>query len=155
MRVTVMLHPLPVLSGKGRNTLWTHLQSIAGHTPLTHTHTEGTFSASDQLNLHVWLCRGHGVWRKCTEKERPHILLAMMLTAINLYENLTSGKWSTQWDGRAKSGFTGHIQIYICQRSNSGQQQRHSERCQRYHRQCKRTINVSPKHGMKHYGFLQ
>lgn len=27
---------------------------------------------------------GHSVWRKCAEKERAYILLAMKLTAINL-----------------------------------------------------------------------
>lgn len=133
MRVTGMLHTLPALSGKGRNTPRTHLQSIAGHTPLTHTHTEGTFSASDQLNLHVWLWEDTVLEEK-VQKKREHIFFLLWSCEANCYksvQNLTSGKWSTEWDGRTKSGFPGHIQIYICQRSNSGQKQRHSKWCQR------------------------
>lgn len=80
MRVTGMLHTLPALSGKGRNTPRTHLQSIAGHTLLTHTHTEGTFSASDQLNLHVWLWEDTVLEEKVQKKrEHTYILLAMKL----------------------------------------------------------------------------
>lgn len=113
MRVAGMPQTLPVVFVRGGNTLWPHQQPITGHTPLTHTHTEGTFSASAQPHLHVWLWEER-VLDENTEKRRARYR-ASSYTSVR---RLTSGNWSTEWDGRTKSNFTGRIQTYICQRSN-------------------------------------
>lgn len=127
MGATGMPQTLPVFSVRGRNTLCPHQRPITGHTPLTHTHTEGAFSASTQTNLHAWLWEETDHLKK-THRNRKTTVIVRAVTHLYQPAHLENGELTETFVQNPI--FTGRIQTYICQRSNSRPKQRGRETCQ-------------------------